>query len=118
MGNTHSISDNHNNSPGIQSRLPQHLEFRRKPVRQNAALEQKRIQLPPMQLKEAFSWLSLLFVSLSCLLFQREVRKPMRGDLGALRLRRSRFLLDSDTNRRAVPRDRKKTRRYLAELPC
>ena len=42
----------------------------------------------------------------------------MLGRLGALRLRRSRFLLDSDMNRRAVPRDRKKPRRHLAELPC
>jgi hypothetical protein len=67
MLDTHSISDNHNNSPGIQSRLPRFPEFRRKSERQSAAREQKRIQLRPMQLKEAFSWLSFcLFPFLIC----------------------------------------------------
>src|SRR5207249_863855 len=56
MGNTHSTSDNRNNSRlGIQSQLPQLLEFRRKSGRQNAARERKRIHLPSMQSKEPFS---------------------------------------------------------------
>jgi hypothetical protein len=56
MGNTHSTSDNRNNSRlGIQPRLPQLLEFRRKPERQNAARERKRMHLPSMQSKEPFS---------------------------------------------------------------
>jgi hypothetical protein len=108
-------TDNHSRL-GIQSRLPQLPEFRRKSERQNSAQERKRIRLPPMQLKEAFSWLSLLFVSLSCLLFQRGLRRPMRGSPRRIETAPSPlFLLDSDRNRRAVAQNRKNPRSHSHE---
>ena len=80
--NTNTL-DSHNSRLGILlSQLPQFLEFRRKPARQNSAQEQKPVHLPPMQLREAFSW-----IFPSCLLFLRGMEAPAEDFLGALRLR-------------------------------
>ena len=62
MGNTQHIPDSHNRRPRIQPQFPQ---FRLKLERQNAARERKPIQLPPMQLRAAFSYsFPFLFVVL------------------------------------------------------
>src|SRR5205814_7466351 len=76
--NTNTL-DSHNNRPGILlSQLPQFLEFRRKPARQNSAQEQKPVHLPPIQLREAFSW-----IFPCCLSFLRGMEAPAEDFLGA-----------------------------------
>ncbi|HEU5247757.1 MAG TPA: hypothetical protein VFU09_11760, partial [Candidatus Udaeobacter sp.] len=70
-GNTH-------NNPDSQP------QFRPKPERQNAALERKPIHLPPMQLKEVFSYnFPFLFVVLL------GMEAPAKDFLGALKMRLS-----------------------------
>ena len=75
MGNTQHIPDSHNRRPRIQPQFPQ---FRLKLERQNAARERKPIQLPPMQLRTAFSYsFPFLFVVL------RGMKTPAKDFLDA-----------------------------------
>jgi hypothetical protein len=89
MGNTHS-------RPDIQPQF-QLAQFRLKPEPQNAALERKPIHLPPVRLREAFS-----YIFPPCLLFSAGMKFPAHDLLGALMSTRLSFVTESDADAQTV----------------
>src|SRR6266480_3895848 len=89
------------------SQLPlqfQLAQFQPQRPRQNAAPKRKRIHLPPMQLREVFS-----YIFPSCLLFCEGWKLPANDSLDALRMRVSLCILNRITTVTRLPKKKPKT---------
>ena len=95
-------------NPDTQTQ-PRLRQFPLKLARQNPARERKRIQLPPMQLREGFSWFSLSV----CLFVLRGTKALLKDFPDAIEYAPP-SIIESDAGRLAVPIKMAKTGALLA----